>query len=63
MEKIEALIEEVVFRNEDNGFTVLQVKIGRERTMAVGTLPMVASGEQVLLSGTWREHSQYGKQL
>ena len=63
MEKFEALIEEVVFRNEDNGFTVLQVKIGRERTMAVGTLPMVASGEQVLLSGTWRDHPQYGKQL
>ncbi|MEG0766266.1 MAG: ATP-dependent RecD-like DNA helicase [Clostridia bacterium] len=63
MEKIEAWIEEVVFRNEENGFTVLQVKIGRQHASAVGVMPMVASGEQVILTGEWGEHAQYGKQV
>jgi exodeoxyribonuclease V alpha subunit len=64
MEKVEALVTEVSFRNDENGFTVLQIRLddGR-RVAAVGVLPELASGERVALSGDWMEHPQYGTQL
>lgn len=64
MEKIEALVTDVSFRNDDNGFTVLQVRLddGR-RTSAVGVMPEIASGERVVFSGNWMEHRQYGRQI
>ncbi|MCL1963980.1 MAG: ATP-dependent RecD-like DNA helicase [Firmicutes bacterium] len=64
MEKIEALVTDISFRNEENGFTVLQVRLddGR-RVAAVGVMPDLASGERVVLSGDWMEHAQYGKQI
>ncbi|MDR0929066.1 MAG: ATP-dependent RecD-like DNA helicase, partial [Oscillospiraceae bacterium] len=62
--KVEALVTEVSFRNDENGFTVLQIRLddGR-RVAAVGVLPELASGERVALSGDWMEHPQYGTQL
>ncbi len=64
MEKIEALVTDVSFRNEENGFTVLQVRLddGR-RVPAVGVMPELSSGERVALSGDWTAHPQYGKQI
>ena len=56
-------MEETVFRNEENGYSVVQVKLGRESVTAVGTLPALAAGEQILLEGAWVEHPQYGRQF
>ncbi len=62
MERLEATVAETTYRNEDNGYTVLQVRTGRERVTVVGSLPELASGEQIVLDGTWTEHPQYGRQ-
>ena len=43
MEVIEAFADETVFRNDENGYTVLIVRTGRTRVSAVGILPPVAS--------------------
>ncbi len=61
-EQLEAVIEETVFRNEDNGYSVVQARRGRESVTVVGTLPALAAGEQVVFDGGWMEHPQYGKQ-
>ncbi len=64
MEKIEALVTTVTYRNEENGFTVLQVRLDNgKRTSATGVMPAVAEGERVCLSGEWMEHPQYGRQI
>lgn len=64
MEKIEALITDVVFRNDENGFTVLTVRLDDgSRTSAVGVMPELAAGERVIFSGEWMEHAQYGRQI
>ena len=64
MEKFEALVTDVSFRNEENGYTVLQVRLDDGvRTAAVGVMPAVAAGERVTLTGEWTEHAQYGKQI
>ena len=61
-EQLEAVIEDTIFRNEENGYSVVEARSGREKVTVVGTLPALAAGEQVLLSGTWVEHPQYGRQ-
>lgn len=63
MEIIEAFVDETVFRNDDNGYTVLVVKSGKTRVSAVGVMPPLASGEKLKITGEWVEHPVYGKQI
>lgn len=63
MVKIEGTVEDIVFRNEENGWTVLSLKAGKEHIAAVGTLGDVIEGERAILEGEWTEHSEYGTQL
>ncbi|MBR3739035.1 MAG: ATP-dependent RecD-like DNA helicase [Clostridia bacterium] len=60
--QLEAVIENTVFRNEENGYSIMEARAGRERITVVGTLPALGTGEQVLLEGMWVEHPQYGRQ-
>ena len=61
-QQIEAVMEETIFRNEENGYSVVQMRAGRDSITVVGTLRALAAGEQVVLDGMWVEHPQYGKQ-
>ena len=63
MEIIEAFADETVFRNDENGYTVLVVKCGKTRVSAVGVMPPVAAGEKLKITGEWVEHPVYGKQI
>ncbi|HIS96191.1 MAG TPA: ATP-dependent RecD-like DNA helicase [Candidatus Ventricola gallistercoris] len=63
METIEAIADETVFRNDENGYTVLVVKAGRARVSAVGVMPPVTPGEKLIITGEWTEHPVYGKQI
>ena len=63
MEQLEAVVESTIFRNRENGYSVLSVREGRSVWTVVGMLPELTSGEQVLFSGEWTEHPQYGKQF
>ena len=63
MEEIEVFAEETVFRNDENGYTVLTVKSGRTRVSAVGVMPPVAPGEKLRITGEWIEHPVYGRQI
>jgi exodeoxyribonuclease V alpha subunit len=53
MPRVEGVVEEIVFRNDVNGFSVLSVKSGRERFAAVGALAYVVAGERVILEWDW----------
>ena len=61
--ELHGIVESTVFRNEENGYTVLQLHAGREHVTAVGIMPPLTAGEQVTLEGDWIQHPQYGKQL
>jgi len=62
-EKINGIIESVVFRNESNGFTVLEVNCGGKIITAVGVLSDITAGEEVLMEGKWDTHSTFGRQF
>lgn len=56
-------VERIVYRNDENDYTVLEIGSGDELITAVGIMPMVCEGEEVRLIGTFKTHSQYGEQL
>lgn len=60
---MEATVEQITFRNESNGWTVMQLKKGQQRITAVGAVLSVNKGEKVRVSGEWNEHPDYGRQL
>ncbi len=63
MEQLEATIEGTVFRNPENGYSVLTVRSGRSEVTVIGTLPELSPGEQAVFTGEWTEHRTYGRQF
>lgn len=54
----------VVFRNEENGYTVLRLDTGEGgEVTAVGCIPGASPGEGLTLHGAWSRHSAYGEQF
>ena len=63
MVRIEGIILDIVYRNEENGYTVLEIEIDGELCVAVGSCPHVSIGEYAKLYGIWTEHKSYGRQF
>lgn len=60
---MEGTVERVTFRNEENGWTVLDVSAAGGLHKVVGVLPDVHVGESVVLTGEWVEHPTFGVQF
>lgn len=56
-------VEKIKYRNEDNGYTVLNVVDGEDEYILVGTFHYISEGEMIEASGTMTEHLIYGEQL
>ena len=56
-------VERIVYRNEENEYTVLELGLGDDTITAVGIMPMVYEGEELKLIGTFTSHATYGQQL
>ena len=63
MEQVEASVLGTIYRNAENGYSVVTVRSGRHEVTVVGTLPELTPGEQAVFTGEWIEHPQYGRQL
>ena len=63
-ESISGVIENVVYRNENNDYTVIEIVTPEnELVTAVGNMGMAFEGETVVLSGNWTFHKEFGKQF
>ncbi len=63
MEQFKGYIDHIIFRNDDNGYTVMTgIMEGKEYTL-VGTLPTLNPGETIQASGTESNHPVYGPQF
>lgn len=62
-ERIEGAVTAVIFHNEENGYSVIHLRRGAEQVTAVGTMPGICSGIQVVLEGQWTNHPTYGPQF
>lgn len=63
LENKEVSIAEIIFHNEENGYTVAVCESGEEQFTAVGCLPAFSKGRTYRLTGTWKEHPSYGEQF
>lgn len=63
METISGYIDHIIYRNEDNGYTVLVLVCEGEEITCVGMMQYVNEGEVMEASGTYTEHSTYGRQF
>ena len=61
-DRLTATVRNTVYRNEENGYSVLSVLADGVETAVVGVLPAVADGERVTFFGGWVEHREYGRQ-
>lgn len=63
VEKLSGVVEHISFRNEENGFTVLELSSGDESVTVVGVLPETQVGETLKISGRWDFHKSFGRQF
>ena len=60
---IEGYVESIIYRNEDNGYTVLNLMTDGHELTCVGMFEYVGEGEMLELTGDYVEHSTYGQQF
>lgn len=63
MEVVKGYVDHIVFRNEDNGYTVFHLTNEDGEVTCVGTFPYVHEGEMLEVSGEYTSHNIYGLQL
>ena len=64
LEIIQGAISAVVYQNYENGYAVLRLNVGGGQTVTVvGTIPLPAVGEKLMVTGKWSNHSSYGRQF
>lgn len=56
-------IEEIIFRNQENGYTVAVMETDGEYFTVVGNLPQCNKGARLCLRGAFKEHPTYGEQF
>ena len=64
MEILQGAISAVVYQNYDNGYSVLRLTCSDGQTVTVvGTIPLPAVGERLMVTGRWSSHASYGRQF
>lgn len=61
--QLEGAVENIVYRNEENGYTVIEISDGDDYITAVGIMPQIGEGDTVKLTGTYTNHRSYGRQF
>lgn len=56
-------VEQIIFRNERNGYAVIEINNGDEIITAVGNMPFVDVGEELHIVGNWTTSQNYGEQF
>lgn len=63
MEEIKGYVEHIVYRNEDNGYTVFHLNNSDGEVTCVGNFHFIEEGELLRLTGGYTTHKMYGLQF
>lgn len=63
MEKIDGYVDHIIYRNSDNGYTVLVLNVEGEDLTCVGSLSYIGEGERMEAEGQFTAHPTYGEQF
>ena len=61
--KLNGTIKDIIFRNNENDYTILEISQGMLSTVATGKFPIVGIGEEVELEGEYQNNAKYGRQF
>ena len=61
--ELHGTVEDVVFNNNETGFTVIDMSVDGELITAVGVLPTLSAGENLRVTGFWDYHHSFGRQF
>jgi exodeoxyribonuclease V alpha subunit len=63
MERLEGMISDIVFKNEENGYTIAHLVNSDDEVVIVGCMPTLSIGESIEVEGKWINHKVYGTQF
>lgn len=61
--KIEGIVTNIIYRNEDNGYNIIVVDTSDSDITCVGTMPFFDEGDNVEVTGDLVYHDKYGEQI
>lgn len=62
-ETVQGYIDHIIYRNEENGYTVLSLIVEGEELTCVGFFQYINEGEMIQATGRYTEHMSYGEQF
>ncbi|MEG1991939.1 MAG: helix-hairpin-helix domain-containing protein, partial [Acetivibrio sp.] len=62
-EAVKGYVERIVYRNQENGYTVFELTNEDLDITCVGTFPFISEGEYMEVMGKMTEHPVYGEQI
>ena len=62
-ETISGYVDHIIYRNADNGYTVLVLVCAEEELTCVGSFSDIAEGENIEAQGEYTDHPTYGRQF
>ena len=63
MEKLQGMVSDIVFKNEENGYTIASLANENDEITVVGCMPTLSVGETIEIEGKWVNHKIYGSQF
>ena len=63
MEKLEGYVDHIIYRNAENGYTVMVMLADQEEVTCVGVLSYIGEGEKLEAEGQYIAHPTYGEQF
>ena len=61
--QLKGTVEHIIYCNEDNGYTVMDVGLEDDVITACGVMPYVDEGDSLILWGNWTHNPKYGRQF
>ncbi len=63
MQEIQGFIEDILFKNDENGYVVAKIRNEKDIVTIVGCMPYITEGQNLKLKGNWVIHPQFGNQF
>ena len=61
--QLKGTVEHIIYSNEDNGYTVMDVGLEDDVITACGIMPYISDGDSLILWGNWVHNPKYGRQF
>ncbi|MDD4165254.1 MAG: ATP-dependent RecD-like DNA helicase [Eubacteriales bacterium] len=60
---LDGVVEEIIYSNDENGYTVCTINAMGEPVTLVGIMPFINEGETIRAQGSWQVHATFGRQF